>query len=75
VGNQQSVVKYVSTDNAGSSSGTNEIVPVASQEARKEHQQDEDAIMVNDEVPPFSPPKVTHATSEEVLTDPPSELP
>jgi hypothetical protein len=72
VGNQQSIVQYVSTD-TGSSSGTNEIVSVASQEARKEHQQDEDTIMVIDEVPPLSPPKVTRATSEEVLTDPHSK--
>jgi hypothetical protein len=45
-------------------------LPVANPEARKEHQQDEDAIMVIDEVPPLSPPKVSRATSEEVLTDP-----
>jgi hypothetical protein len=65
-------MKYVSTE-AGSCSGTNEIVLVASQEARKEPQQDDDAIMVIEDVPPLSPSKVTRATSEEVLNDPPSE--
>jgi hypothetical protein len=72
VGNQQSIVKYVSTD-AGPSSGTNAIVPVTITEARKEQQQDEDAIMVIEEAPSLSPSKVTHATSEEVLNDPPSD--
>jgi hypothetical protein len=65
-------VKYVSID-AGSSSGTNAIVPVAITEAGKEQQQDEDAIMVIEDIPPLSPPKVTRATSEEVLNNPPSE--
>jgi hypothetical protein len=72
VGNQQSIVKYVSTD-AGSSSGTNAIIPVAREEAMKEQQQDDDDIMVIDEVPPLSPLKVFRATSEAVLTELPSD--
>jgi hypothetical protein len=76
VGNQQSIVKYVSTEagsSSGSSSGPNEIVLVASQEARKEQQQDEDAIMGIKDATLLSPPKVTGATSEEVLNAPSSE--
>jgi hypothetical protein len=56
VGNQQSIVKYVSTD-VGSYSGTNESVLVARVEAMQEQQQDDDDIMVIDEVPPLSPQK------------------
>jgi hypothetical protein len=72
VGNQQSIMKYISTD-AGSYSGTNESVLVAREEAMQEQQQDDEDIMVIDEVPPLSPPKVSCATSEAVLTELPSE--
>jgi hypothetical protein len=46
---------------------------VAREEAMKEQQHDDDDIMVIDEVPPLSPPKVSRATSEAGLTELPSK--